>query len=65
MAEREVFVMKPKHQYYLSQWGEHGYGAQSWKERRLLCETTFIPIEWWTSILKMVERKVFLMKPKH
>ena len=26
MAERKVFLMKPKHQYYLSQWGEYVYG---------------------------------------
>ena len=35
------------------------------KEKRLLCEFAFIPIEKWTLILKMVERRVFLMKPKH
>ena len=39
--------------------------AQSLKERRLLCESVFIPIEKWTLILKMVEREVFLMKPRH
>ena len=65
MAEREVFLMKPKHQYHLSQWGECVYGAQSWYERRLLCEFVFIPIEKWTLILKMAEREVFLMKPMH
>ena len=65
MAERQVFLMKPKHQNHLSQWGEYDYGAQSWKERRLLCESMFIPIERRTSIQKMVEKQVFLMKPKH
>ena len=65
MAERDVFLMKPKHQYHLSQWGECVYGAQSWKERRLLCESMFIPIERRTSILKLVIRKAFIMKPKH
>ena len=33
--------------------------------RRFLCESMFTPIERWTSILKMVERQVFLTKPKH
>ena len=47
----EVFIMKPKHQYHLSQRGECVYDAQSWKERRLLCESMFILIEIWTSIL--------------
>ena len=32
---------------------------------RLLCESMFIPIEKRTSILEMVEKEVFLMKPKH
>ena len=59
---REVFLMKLKHQYHLSQWGEWIGGAQSIKERRLSCEFIFIPIEKRTSILKMVERKTFLMK---
>ena len=38
---------------------------QSWRERRLLCESMFIPIERHTSILKLVIREVFIMKPKH
>ena len=65
MVEREVFLMKPRHQYHLSQRGEWTCGGQSLKESRLLCESKFIPIERWTLILKMVEREVFLTKPKH
>ena len=65
MAIREVFLMKPKHQYYLSQWGESVYDAQSWNEMRLLCESMFTPIERRTSILKLVIGEVFLKKPKH
>ena len=65
MVEREVFLMRPKHQNYLPWKGECVYGAQSWKEMRLSCESMFISIERWTSILRMVEREVFLMKPKH
>ena len=60
MVEREVFLMKPKHQYHLSQWGEYVYGAQSWYERGLLSEFMFIPIEKWSLILKMVTGDVFL-----
>ena len=65
MVEREVFLTKPRHQYHLSQWGECVYGAQSWNERRLLCESVFIPIEKQALILKMAEGEVFLMKPTH
>ena len=38
---------------------------QSWRERILLCESKFIPIERRTSILKLVTREVFHLKPKH
>ena len=60
MVGRKVFFMKPKHQYHLSQWGEWVYGAQSWKQSRLLWESMFVPIDRWTLILKMVEREAFL-----
>ena len=33
MVIREVFLMKPTHQYHLSYRGECVYDAQSWKER--------------------------------
>ena len=49
----------------LSQWGKWICGAQLLKERRLLCESIFIPIERWTLILKLVEREVFPTKLKH
>ena len=65
MVEREIFLTKPKHQNNLSQRGEYDYGAQSLKKRRLLCESMFIPLERWTSILKLVESEVLLLKPKH
>ena len=29
-GRKEVFLMKPKNQYVLSQWGEYVYGAKSW-----------------------------------
>ena len=50
----------------LSQWGECVYGAQSWKERRLLPISKFALINEWTLILrKMLGRKAFLMKSMH
>ena len=61
----EVFLIKPKHQYHLSHGEEWVYDAQSWKEKRLLYESMFIPNEIRTSILKMVIREVFLMKRMH
>ena len=65
MVVREVFLMKPKHQNHLSQWGKCVYDAQSWKESILLCESRFIQKERRTSNVKMVQREVFLIKPKH
>ena len=51
-----VFLMMPKHQYHLSQWGEHVYSAHSWRERRLLHESMIIPVDKWTLILKNSEK---------
>ena len=65
MVEREVSLMKPRHQYHLSQQGEWTCGARSLKERGLLRESKFIQIERWTLVLKMVETEVFVTKPKH
>ena len=62
---REAFLMKPRHQYHLSQRGEWTCGGESLKESRLLCESKFIQIERKTLVLKMVEREVFVTKPKH
>ena len=64
MVEINVFLMKPKHQYHLSQWRDYVYGAQSWKERRLLCESMVVQIKRRTSILKMVERDAFSYETK-
>ena len=58
-GNKRSFSYETKDQYHLSQWGEYVYDAQSWKERRLLCESRFILIERWTSITKMVERDFF------
>ena len=59
MGGREAFLMKPMHQYHLSQWGEWVYDSQSWKERRLLHESMFIQIDKWTLILKNGEKRSF------
>ena len=64
-GRKTSFFMKSMHQNHLSQRGEYEYGAQTWKEWRLLCESMFIPIERRTWILKTVEKQVFLMKSKH
>ena len=45
MVEIEVSLSKPEHQYYLSQRGECVYGAYSWKEWRLLCESEFMQLK--------------------
>ena len=45
MVERKVFLMKPKCQYNLSQWGECVYGAQLGNEKRLLCESVFFQLK--------------------
>ena len=52
MVGSEVFLMKPKHRYHLSEWGECVYGAHLWKGRRLFHESMIIPIANWTLILK-------------
>ena len=41
MVDSEVFLMNPRHQYHLSQWGECVYGAHSWNEKRLLFECIY------------------------
>ena len=62
---KRSFSYETKASIYLSQWLEWICGAQSLKERILLCESVFITTERWTLILKKVERKAFLVKPKH
>ena len=52
MVEIKVFLMKAKLKYQLFQWEEYVYGAQSVNEKRLLHETMFMLIEWWTLIVK-------------
>ena len=59
------FSFETMHQKRLLQQGECVYSAQSSKERILLRESMFILIGRRTSILKMVEKQVFLLQPKH
>ena len=59
-GRKKSFSYEIKASISLSQWGECVYGAHSWKEKRLLCESMFVQIDRWTLILKMVERDVFL-----
>ena len=65
IVKEEAFFMKPKVQYHFFLGGEWICGAQSLEERTLLCEFVFILIKRRTLILKIVEREVFLKKPKH
>ena len=64
IIEKKVSLMKPMHQYHLSQSGEYVYGAQSRKGRRLLWESMFIPTDRWTLTLKMLEREGFFYETK-
>ena len=64
MVGSEVFLMKQKHQFIYPNEGNEFMVLNDW-ERRLLCKSVFIPIERWTLILKLIEREIFLMKPKH
>ena len=67
--EREAFVMKPKHQCHLSQWGEWLYGAQSWKERRLLIcvclnwQSNFNSKKWWKEKLFLWNQGINVIYP--
>ena len=64
MVGREVFHMKPKSQCHLSQWGEWVYGPQSWKKKRLLCESVCVQVHRWTLTLKNGRRKSFFYETK-
>ena len=58
------FSYETKVTIHLSQWVEWIYGTQSSKEKKLLYEFMFIPIERQNLILKIEQTEVFLMKPK-
>ena len=58
------FFYEIKASIHLFEWWKWIYGAQSWKEKRLLCESIFILVDGWTLILENVGIDVFLMKLK-
>ena len=62
MVEREIFLMKLKHQYHLSQLGECIYSAQLWKKRGYYMNPclSLLTDELWFQ--KMVGSEVFLVK---
>ena len=64
MVEWKAFLIKPKQQCHSSQWGEWVYSAKSWKERRLLCKSMFVPIDKRTLIQKNGGNKSFLKETK-
>ena len=61
MVGSEVFLMKPKNQYPLSQWGEYVCSAQSSKEMRLLCESVFFLIGKQILIIKEWQKVKFFL----
>ena len=64
MVERDVFLLKPKHQFiYPIEWDE--FAVPKHLKNGFLFESMFILTERWTLILKAVEREVFLRKLKH
>ena len=65
MVESEAFFMNPKHKCHLSHWVKWAYGSQKWNEKRLLCESMFVPFDKRILILKIVESGAYFMKPKH
>ena len=64
IMKRRAFFMQQKRQGDLSQWGEWVCGYQPWKERRLLCESIFVPINKWTLTLKNNEKRSFCYETK-
>ena len=61
---KRSFSMNPKRQCHSSQWRDWVYGAQSWKEKRLLCEFVFVPNEKQTLILKNGGERSFSYETK-
>ena len=51
MVGSDIFLLQPKHQYHLSQWGECIFGAPSWK-KKIIMWNWVIPINKWTLTLK-------------
>ena len=64
MMEKEAFLTKPKHQCHLYQQGNWVCGFQSWKGRRLQCESEFILIEKRSWIPENGEKRSFSYETK-
>ena len=65
MVERKAFLANPKHQYHVSQWGEHDCCANN-KKNRDCYEYQSLPISWMNYDYKENGRKkAFLENPKH
>ena len=64
--EKKLFLQNLKHQYHVSQCGEHGRSTNNKKKWRLLCASKFVSfLESILIVRKMVERKAFVANPKH
>ena len=54
-GRKSCFSYEAKASIHLYQWGEWIYGAQSLKEKRLICKSEFYPIEKQTLNLNMAK----------
>ena len=63
-GRKSSFSRETKALIHLSQWEDWIFGAQSLKERRLLCESVLIPIERWTLTLKIGRKRSFSYETK-
>ena len=61
MVERKAFLGNPKHQYYVTQRGEHDCIAHNQKKCRFLWVSKFVSFQGWTLITgKMAKKLLFL-----
>ena len=66
MVEGKAFLANPKHQYHVSQFGEHDCSAHNKKQLGLSQVSKFVSFHGWTLIIgKIMERKASLANPKH
>ena len=63
-SKKRSFSYETKASIFLSEQGECVYDASSWKERRLLLESMFIPIDRWNLILKTGMKQSFSYETK-
>ena len=66
MVEWKAFLANPKHKYHVSEYVEHDFSDQSYKESRLLQESKFDSFDGQSLIIrKIMEGKAFLANQKH